>query len=120
MSRSKQVYLAVFLSFCVGLFFLLYCRHAESPPLDCFNLIACLAAAALVQCCSHLFRSFKERLSFLKILPVLFLSLLCLAQLVKTLLPRDSFFMDDPAVFSFYLFTLLGNLALSAVGFFLK
>ena len=118
MKSVRQLYLALFLVSCIGLAFLLFPQHINALRIP--NFFGTLAAGMLVTTVMQIIRSRKEGVTFFRLIPAIAVLLVLCSHIAALFVIGLAPVAVGSAAFFFYLMTSLVNMALSAVGFFLK
>lgn len=114
MKPIRQLYLGLFLVYGIALA-LLFFSSMRVP-----NLFGTMGAGITVSVIAQIIRSRKEGVTFPRLLPSILAALICLSHVAALFILGGTAVTRDSAAFLFYLITSLGNMVLSAVGFFLK
>lgn len=117
MKPIRQLYLGLFLVSCISLAFLLFPQHINALKIP--NFFGVLAAGMMVSVIRQIIRSRKEGAAFSLLIPAIAV-LLVFCSHIAALFVISTPITGGSAAFLFYLITALVNMALSAVGFFLK
>ena len=114
MKPIRQLYLGVFLVDFLALA-LLFFSSLRMP-----NFFGTLGAGSTVTVITQIIRSGKEGVPFSRLLPSIFVALICLSHVAALFVLGGTAVTAGSAAFLFYLITTLGSMIISAVGFFLK
>ena len=118
MKRYRKMYLTFFIYYCLSLVLLFRPQWIAAQRIPQFFGI--VAAAFTVSTIAEIIRSRKEGLSFSRLIPACIVVLIFLVQVAGYLLWFSTPAGHESEILPFYLITALLNMAISAVGFFLK
>ena len=118
MKPIRQLYLGIFLVSCISLVFLLFPQHINALKIP--NFFGVLAAGMMVPVIRQIIRSRKEDVAFSRLIPATIVLLILCSHMAALFFIGLAPVTGGSAAFLFYLITALVNMALSAVGFFLK
>ena len=118
MKPVRQLYLGLFLPYCVGLAFLLFPQHINSLRIP--NFFSILAACLIGTLIAQFIRSRKDGATLVQLIPAIVILLVCISHGAALFIFEYEPVVSGSPAFVFYLITTLAITALSAVGFFLK
>ena len=118
MKRYRKMYLTFFIYYCLSLVLLFRPQWIAAQRIpQFFGIVAvCFAVSTITE----IIRSRKEGVAFSRLIPACIVVLIFLVQNAGSFWWFYTAADHEPEIFLFYLITALLNMAVSAVGFFLK